>query len=96
MVVLGRFDGTRRSTLPTPPKALEVARGATEAKPQQWERRRGSRPPHGSEGRATEVHVASSYAEAPMGPCLESAVRGRPITPFTDRDFETSLVFDAH
>lgn len=50
----------------------------------------------GRTGRATEVHVGSTYAEAPMGPCLEGAVRGRPITPFTDRDFETSLVFDAH
>jgi len=49
----------------------------------------------GRTGRATEVHVGSTYAAAPMGPCLESAVRGRPITPFTDRDFETSLVFEA-
>jgi hypothetical protein len=49
----------------------------------------------GRTGRATEVQVGSTYAAAPMGPCLESAVRGRPITPFTDRDFETSLVFEA-
>ena len=49
----------------------------------------------GSTGRATEIHVASTYAEAPMGPCLENAVRSHPITRFTDRDFETSLTFEA-
>jgi hypothetical protein len=48
----------------------------------------------GRTGRATEVHVGSAYAAPPVGPCLEEAVRARPITPFTDRDFETSLTFD--
>jgi hypothetical protein len=49
----------------------------------------------GSTGRATSVRVSSTYADPPVGPCLEQAIRARPVTRFTEDDFATTLSFEA-
>jgi serine/threonine-protein kinase len=48
----------------------------------------------GSTGRAVEIHISSAFASAPVGPCVETAIRANPLPRFRNEDWETDYVFD--
>lgn len=50
----------------------------------------------GATGRAVEIHVASAYAEPPIGPCIENVIRAHPVEPFTAEDYENHFSFESH
>jgi Protein kinase domain len=50
----------------------------------------------GATGRAVDIHVASAYAEPPIGPCIENVIRAHPVEPFTADDYENHFSFESH
>lgn len=50
----------------------------------------------GASGRAVEIHVASAFAEPPIGPCIENVIRAHPVEPFTAEDYENHFSFESH
>ncbi|MBK8693307.1 MAG: hypothetical protein IPN17_13650 [Deltaproteobacteria bacterium] len=47
----------------------------------------------GATGRPRSLRIVGSYAQPPVGTCLEALVRAHPVPPFTDDEFEANYVF---
>lgn len=47
----------------------------------------------GATGRPRSLRIVGSYAQPPVGTCLEALVRAHPVPPFTDDAFEANYVF---
>ena len=50
----------------------------------------------GATGRAVDIHVASAFAEPPIGPCIENVIRSHPVEPFTSDEYENHFSFESH
>ncbi len=48
---------------------------------------------NGPTGTVSQLHLHGIFAEPPIGPCIEQAVRGLTVTPFSTAYWEPSFVF---